>query len=325
MTSQNNICKKNLISIVIPVYNEEYLIEKLIDSLLFELSKEIDTFEIILVDDGSHDGTWEEIQKCHTVYPQVGAIRLSKNFGKESALRAGIESAVGNAVITLDADMQHPLRLISKMIEIWRNTGANVVEAVKRERPTDNFLLRILAFIFYKVFTVISGLKISQMTDYKLIDRAAVNALLKMRETELFYRGMISWIGFRVERIFFSVDERASGKSKWPLYKLFGYAFKSIASFSAIPLYLMSIAGVFYVFIFGLISVKAIFQYFQGIAIPGYTTIIILLMLTGAVIMLGLAIIGLYLNLILTEIKSRPVYLIMEQIKSTKPNLENHL
>jgi dolichol-phosphate mannosyltransferase len=129
---------------------------------------------------------------------------------------------------------------------------------------------------------------------------------------------MISWVGFRAERIFFSVDERASGKSKWPLYKLFGYAFKSIASFSAIPLYLMGVVGVFYLFIFGLISVKAIFQYFQGLAIPGYTTIIILLMLTGAVIMFGLAIIGLYLNLILTEIKSRPVYLIMERIESTK-------
>lgn len=309
-----SMCAKKMLSIVVPVFNEEEQVKGLIDKITIELDKAPESHEIIVVDDGSTDRTWEVLKTCSMDCQSLRAIRLSKNFGKEHALRAGIEHARGDAVITLDGDLQHPPELIHELVEPWRNNDADIVEAIKRDRTIDGAGARLRAAIFYKVFSSLSGFELDGSTDYKLLDRKVITALTSMPERGVFYRGMASWLGFRVKKVPFDVERRISGETKWSLYKLIRYATSTVTSFTTIPLYLIGIMGAAFFLMSVIIGFKALYLWFVGGAIPGYTTLVFLVLISGSFIMLGLAIIGQYLAMIFKEIKRRPTYVIMEDI-----------
>lgn len=309
---------KDSLSIVVPLFNEQIYVIPLIEILSVELDKTGMVYEIILVDDGSTDQTWDRIESISHEYEVVRALRLSRNFGKEHALRAGIENAMGAAVITMDGDLQHPPELIHDMLTKWKEGTADIIEAEKRGRQSDSTIMRLRAKVFYSVFSRLTGFEMRGATDFKLIDRKVLSALLLMPERELFYRGMTAWLGFRVEKIPFDVSARSAGASKWSFVSLLRYAISATTSFTSTPLYLIGGVGFAFFFMSLVVGIKACYLWFIGDSLPGYTTLLLILMITGASIMLALAIIGRYLSMIFNEIKQRPKYVVACEINKIK-------
>ena len=308
--------KHSLISVVIPVYQEGANLENTLDIINDELEGLDDFYELILVDDGSRDNTWEIIQSMAKNNNKIYAIRLSRNFGKEAALCAGLESAKGAAAIVMDGDLQHPPNLISKIVKIWKETNVNIVEAVKSKRGKESLLEKCGSKLFYIIFNRLSGFDLTNASDFKLIDRKVIDAWLSMGEKNLFFRGMIHWLGFKMSQIPFEVAERAGGKSKWSFIKLMNLSLTGIAAFSSIPLHLISVIGS--VFILGSIILGGQVFYLKitGQAASGFATVILLLLIIGGTTMISLGIIGEYLAKIYTEVKGRPRYI----IEQTTPN-----
>jgi glycosyltransferase involved in cell wall biosynthesis len=293
--------------------------------VLRELQKELQSlqcsYEIVLVDDGSDDNTWDAVQRESENYPMLRALRLSRNFGKESAVCAGLEMARGAAVIVMDGDLQHPPHLIPQMVQQWREFKADVVEAVKVKRGNESVADRMAAKIFYKLVNKLSGFELTGATDFKLLDRRVVDAWMEMGERSLFFRGMTAWLGFNRIRIPFAVPERVGGESKWSMIRLITLALTGITAFSSIPLQFISIAGaVFFVFALAL-GAEALYFKIAGIAVDGFTTVILLLLIIGSALMIGLGIIGEYLSRIYLEVKRRPRYVvskIIDRVSSEK-------
>ena len=203
------------ISIIIPVYNEEKQIEETVGIILQILSGNGIECEFILVDDGSADGTWETISRLARNYSCVSAIKLSRNFGKEAAICAGLERARGDACLIIDSDLQHPPSLIPEMVKLWRTEGYDVVEGVKASRGKESFVTRIGASLFYKLLKLLSGYDLENTSDFKLLDRRVVEAWKRLGERNTFFRGMSTWVGFKRVSVPFEVSERKTGKSGW--------------------------------------------------------------------------------------------------------------
>jgi polyisoprenyl-phosphate glycosyltransferase len=306
--------EKIVYSVVIPVYREGSnlnLLLKLIASEFNELSL---SYELVLVDDGSPDNTWDVIQELSENYPTLRALRLSRNFGKEYALCAGLEMSRGEAVIVMDGDLQHPPQMISKMIRIWNQSNVEIVEAVKSSRGKESISSKIGAKFFYTILNKMSGYNLKDMSDYKLLDRKVINAWLKMGEYNLFFRGMTAWLGFKRVQIFFEVPERVSGQSGWSILKLVQLAITGVTAFSSVPLRFITFSGVlFLIFAVG-ISMQTLFLKFIGQSVSGFTTVIILLLIIGSLLMISLGIIGEYIARIYEEVKYRPRYVVSEKI-----------
>lgn len=313
--------KKALLSVVIPAHNEESGIAHSV-SVIGEV---LDTcgmeWEIIVVDDGSSDRTFERLRELARKDTRLRGARFSRNFGKEAALLAGLSLARGDAVVTIDADLQHPPRLIPAMIEAWRS-GAKVVDGVKRSRATDGLLTRLRASIFNSVLSRLGGINMENSSDFKLLDRIAVDAITRaLPERQRFYRGLSDWVGYAHASIPFDVEERAKGSSKWSLLGLIGLATTAIITFTSAPLRIVSGLGIA-TLLFGLaVAGDALISWFQGRAVSGFVTTIITLLIIGSFIMISLGIIGEYIAKIYDEIKRRPPYLIEHTvgIDSTKP------
>lgn len=302
------------LSVVVPLYCEEEQVRKLYLSLETYIQRQVDSWELILVDDGSTDNTWGEIETLSHASSNLRAIRLSRNFGKESALCAGLEAARGDAILVLDGDLQHPPSLIPDMIRIWKEKGVNIVEAVKEDRGKESFVNKCCSSLFYGLFSRFSGFDLRGASDFKLIDRQVRDAWLKMGERNLFFRGMIAWLGFRREPIPFAVEERADGKSRWSTLGLIRLALTGFTSFSGAFLRLPSVLGVFF-FIFAVIlGIDALYMKFSGKAVSGFTTVILLLLIIGSLLLICLGIIGEYLARIYEEVKRRPRYIIREKL-----------
>ncbi len=302
---------KPIYSIVIPVFSEEKnLIASFtkINDIIRALNE---PYEIIFIDDGSTDNTWNILLGLAKKHPFLKLIKLSRNFGKEFALSAGLKMARGNAVITIDADLQHPPELIPKMIELWKNS-VEIVEAVKVYRGGEPIINRLGASFFYNFLDKLSDYKLNNATDFKLMDRKVINAWLKMPERNLFFRGMSAWLGYTRIQIPFEVQKRIGGKSHWSIFQLARLAITGITAFSSLPLHFITLLGIIF-FIFSIIvGIQTLYMKMAGLAVTGFATVILLLLIVGSVLMTALGIIGLYIARIYDEVKNRPRYIITQ-------------
>ena len=313
--------KDFLLSIVIPVYNEESQIYSNISVIHDLLTESKIKHELILVDDGSKDSTWPELSRLSDTLHEVRAFRLSRNFGKESALCAGLEHASGDACVIMDSDLQHPPELIVKMIGQWEQ-GYDVVEGVKTSRGKESFINKIGARTFYKLLKQLSGLDLNNASDFKLMDRKVVDAWRQMGERMTFFRGMSAWVGFKRISIPFDVPPRKTGVTKWSVFKLFKLAVNAITSYSSAPLHIVTLIG--FLFLIGsfIMGIQTLYMKLSGIAFSGFTTVILLLLIIGSTLMISLGIIGTYIARIFDEVKLRPRYILSESIEGMKQQKE---
>jgi glycosyltransferase involved in cell wall biosynthesis len=271
---------------------------------------------VVLVDDGSSDDTWVAIKDEARMWPDLRAIQLSRNFGKELALCAGLERARGEAIIVMDGDGQHPPALLPTMIEKWRTCGADIVQAVKVKRGRESATSKAGAFLFYVILNKLSGFELKGASDFKLINRKVLDTWLAMRERNVFFRGMTAWMGFRTIQIPFEVAPRRAGKSGWSYLRRAKLALIGITTFSSFPLRLVTFAGmIFFLFAVGL-GVQTLYLKLAGRAFTGFATVILLELIIGSLLMISLGIIGEYLARIYEEVKGRPRYIVSESIES---------
>ena len=298
------------LSIVIPAFSESEVLPRALDTIKAIAAAEKVSYEIIVVDDGSRDDTADLIDAAHTSTPEIKGIVLSRQFGKEAALFAGLKHASGKAVITLDADLQHPPSLIPEMLEHWRK-GAEIVHGVKHDRGADSLLQRLTAAVYSAVFSRLSGFDLRGSSDFKLLDRRVVDVLTNdLPEYGRFYRGLSAWVGYRQVTIPFDVAPRKSGESRWGGLGLLRYAIHTMTAFSSLPLMIVPVLGLVMLVIALVLGVEAIFSRLAGDAISGFATLEITLLFSGSLIMIGLGVIGQYMARMFDEIKGRPVCLI---------------
>ena len=306
-----------MLSIVIPAYNEEKMIWKTTEVVSGIMEREKIPFELVFVNDGSRDQTWEMIEKAAEKNTHVTGIRFSRNFGKESAIFAGLANAEGDCIAVMDCDLQHPPETLVEMYRLWEQ-GYEVVEGVKRSRGKESVLHRASAGMFYKIMSKAVQIDMSRTSDFKLMDRKAVEALLSMPERNAFFRALSSWVGYRTTSVEFDVQERTEGESKWSTWSLIKYAVRNIVGFSSAPLQMITVAGVLTLFFVIVLGIQSLMKYFCGHALEGFTTVILLLLIIGSLIMLSLGIIGIYIAKIYEEVKGRPRYFIARKISGKK-------
>lgn len=303
------------ITLIIPCFNESRILSKTILTLE-KIMDEIADYTLLFVDDGSTDDSWELLTKAAQQNSKISAIRLSRNYGKEAALCAGLEQAEGDAVIILDSDLQHPPELIPEMIKLWQQ-GYDVVEGVKQSRGKESLFSKLSAKLFYGLYKKFSGNSLDNASDFKLLDRKVVLAWRQFKERDTFFRGLSAWMGFKRIVIPFVVQDREGGKSKWSFRKLLHLSISAITGFSAKPLLIVPLLT-FILLVFCLIlAVQTLINWCLGHAVEGFTTVILLVLLIGSAIMISLSIIALYIANIFNEIKGRPRYLISEQLNPT--------
>ena len=302
-----------MLSIVIPAYNEEKMILKTTDVVSGIMEREKIPFELVFVNDGSKDRTWEMIEKAAEKNSHVTGIRFSRNFGKESAIFAGLANAEGDCIAVMDCDLQHPPETLVEMYRLWEQ-GYEVIEGVKRSRGKESILHRASAGMFYKIMSKAVQIDMSRASDFKLMDRKAVEALLSMPERNAFFRALSSWVGYRTTSVEFDVQERTEGESKWSTWSLIKYAVRNIVGFSSAPLQMITVAGVLTLLLAVVLGIQSLVKYFCGHALEGFTTVILLLLIIGSLIMLSLGVIGIYIAKIYEEVKGRPRYFIARKI-----------
>ena len=296
--------KQGLLSVVLPSYNEEASIPRAADTISALLTGADIPHEIIFVDDGSRDRTWDTIQAQTARHPRVRGVRFSRNFGKEAAIFAGLAQSRGDCTVVMDCDLQHPPEKVIEMYRLWQQ-GYQVVEGVKASRGKENPLHTFAARSFYSIISRATGIDMSRASDFKLLDRRAVDTLLAMREKNAFFRALSSWIGFKTTQVEFEVQPRLEGESKWSIRSLVRYALTNIAAFSTAPLQLVTLLGVV---VFCCSVVLGIWSLYQKV-----TTVILLQLLIGSILMICLGIIGYYIAKIYEEIKDRPRYIVAER------------
>jgi glycosyltransferase involved in cell wall biosynthesis len=302
------------ISIVIPAFREGAHLPESLALIADVLRRNELDFELLVVDDGSDDDSWSTLCKISAEIRELRAISFTRNFGKEAAIAAGLAHAGGKAVVVMDADLQHPPDLIPAMVRLWQEQDCEIVNAVKRDRGKESAWNRFAATAFYDLFAKLTGLQLKNGSDFKLLDRKVVNTYCNLPERQLFFRGIITWFGYRQCSIPFQVEHRTAGTAKWSTMARGLLAANAFTSFSAFPLQFVTLAGLFtMVFGFGL-GLQTLYVWMSGSAVEGFTTVILLLLVIGAVLMISLGIIGQYLAKIYDELKSRPRYLIARQL-----------
>ncbi|MBE9195180.1 glycosyltransferase GtrB [Synechocystis sp. LEGE 06083] len=301
------------LSIVIPMYNEEDNLEHLFARLLEVLTPLKITYEIICVNDGSKDKTLKQLIDCHQSNPQIKIVNLSRNFGKEIALSAGIDYAQGKAVIPIDADLQDPPELIHELVNKWRE-GYDIVYATRRSRQGETWVKQFTAKMFYKVIGRMTEIKIPPNTgDFRLMDRKVVNAIKQLPERTRFMKGLFAWVGYRQTFVLFDREPRFQGQTKWNYWKLWNFALDGIFSFSLLPLKIWTYLGL----IISLLSLAyASFLILKtlivGTDVPGYASLMVAILFLGGVQLISLGVIGEYLGRVYEEVKARPLYLVSD-------------
>ena len=270
--------------------------------------------EIIIVDDGSPDETWKVLGEEAKRYSSLRALRLSRNFGKELALCAGLEHARGDAVIVMDGDGQHPPQLLPEMIRLWRS-GADIVEAVKTNRGPESFSGKMGAMLFYFGLNKMAGVNLKGVSDFKLMNRRALDAWLQMEERNVFFRGMTAWLGFTRVKVPFEVPGRVAGATGWSFPNRMKLALTGISAFSSLPLQFVTVAGLLFFLFSILFGFYTLVLQLSGRSVSGFATVILLLLIIGSLLMLSLGIIGEYLARIYEEVKRRPRYVIASAIE----------
>lgn len=300
-----------MLSVILPSYNEEKMIRPAAETLAAILDAESIPFELVFVNDGSKDNTWAEICSAREADSRVCGICFSRNFGKEAAMFAGLEKARGDCCVVLDCDLQHPPEKIVEMYRLWEQ-GYEVVEGIKHDRGEESGMHRFAANTFYGLISHATGMDMGSSSDFKLLDRKVVDTLNAMPERNVFFRALSFWVGFKKAEVEYDVRERTAGESKWSTKSLIKYAITNIGSFSSAPLHLITILGVVTLVISVVFGLVALIQKISGTALGGFTTVILLLLFIGSLIMISLGIIGYYIARIYEEIKGRPRYIIEE-------------
>lgn len=304
-----------LVTILIPCYNEEQSLPMLYESL----NKVVETidgyeFEYLFINDGSKDHTLEILRTLHEKDKKVCYVDLSRNFGKENAMLAGFDYAKGDAVIIMDADLQHPPTLIPEMITLWNNGEVQDVYAKRITRGKESYIRRKLSLLYYKILDKSTRFEILQnVGDFRLLDRQAINALICLRESERYTKGMFCWIGFSKKEILFEQQDRIAGESKWNLFSLLNLGVEGLTSFTTGPLRIATYLGL----LISCASFLYAFYYFvktllYGDAVAGFPTLIIVILFIGGIQLLALGILGEYVGRIFNEVKRRPIYIAKE-------------
>lgn len=301
------------LSVVLPAYNEELMISKTCEVLREVLSEAGISYELVLVNDGSRDRTWQEILEAGKKDKNILGVQFSRNFGKEAAVFAGLAQAEGDVVAVMDCDLQHPPETLISMYRLWEE-GYEVIEGVKSSRGKEGFLHKKSAGFFYGIMSKATKVDMQNASDFKMMDRKVVDSILSMPERNMFFRATSSWVGYRTAYVKFEVQEREAGESKWSAWSLIKYAFTNIVAFTTVPLQFVTAAGGICFICSMLLIIYSLVQYFSGHAVEGYSTTIIVLLLIGSAIMMSLGIIGYYIGKIYEEVKRRPRYIISKII-----------
>ena len=304
-----------LISIVVPTYNEEEVltefhetIDKVLSALPFDL-------EIVYINDGSTDATLDIINDLRSNDKRITLIDLSRNFGKEIALSAGLHKAAGDAVVVIDADLQDPPELIPELINEWQN-GYDVVYAKRTRRDGESFLKKTTSHYFHRILQRVGDFSIPEDTgDFRILSRRAVNALNTFKEHHRFMKGLFAWIGFKQKAVFYKRESRRAGKSKWNYWRLWNFALDGITSFTIAPLKISTYIGtVTALSAFGYGIYMVIETLLHGNEVPGYPSLIVIVLILGGIQLVAIGILGEYLGRIFNETKQRPLYFINEYL-----------
>lgn len=310
-----SIMINKLITIVCPFYNEEESVDSFFIKLIKTLGSFDDiNFEIICIDDGSKDKTLSKLLSWVDSSSNVRVIELSRNFGKEAALSAGIDAAIGEALIPIDADLQDPPELILQMLNLWRD-GAEIVLARRVDRSSESFFKRVSAMAFYKLINRLSDASIPEnVGDFRLIDRVAIDAIKTLPENQRFMKGLFAWIGFKIAYVDYVRPKRAYGSTKFSPWKLWNFALDGITSFSTFPLRLWSYIGFFISLISIIYGLYIVYlKLFSGINVPGYASILVAILFLGGVQLIGMGVLGEYIGRSYFEAKRRPVYIVRKR------------
>jgi len=310
-----------LLSLVVPFYNEGDALQAFFARVVPILeSIPASRFEIVCINDGSTDNTLARLVGVARRDGRVRVIDLTRNFGKEAALTAGIDEAFGDAVIPIDADLQDPPELIPTLVEKWRQ-GAEVVLAQRASRASDSFLKRLTAAAYYRVHNCLSDLKIPEnVGDFRLMDRSVVNALKQLPERHRFMKGLFAWVGFSTVIVKYEREPRSAGESKFSGWRLWNLALEGITSFSTLPLRSWTYLGTgiaMLAFCYGMYIVAR--TMILGVDVPGYASVLSLILFFGGIQLIGLGVVGEYIGRIYDESKGRPIYLVKRRYQDRRP------
>ncbi len=303
------------LSIVVPMYNEEEALDGFFGRLQRALQTVTPSYEIVCVNDGSRDLTLARLRQAAEQDDRIKVVNLSRNFGKEIALSAGLDHASGDAVIPIDADLQDPPEVIPLMVAKWR-AGAKLVLAKRRDRSSDGWLKRVTANGAYWLFSKLTHPRIPQnVGDFRLMDRVVVNAIKRLPERSRFMKGLFAWIGYEADIVEYDREARSAGETKWNYWKLWNFALDGITSFSSLPLRVWSYIGfgvslLAMAYLGVIISKSLIF----GLDVPGYASLMSVILFFNGISLIGIGVIGEYLARIFTEVKARPLYIVSETI-----------
>lgn len=298
-----------MLSIILPSYNEEKMILTATERVGAIMREAGIDYELLFVDDGSRDRTWEMIQQASAQDSHVVGVHFSRNFGKEAAMFAGLEKATGDCCAVIDCDLQHPPEKLVEMYRLWEE-GYEVIEGVKEDRGEESAFHRFAANSFYGLISKATGMDMASSSDFKLLDRKVVDTLNAMPERNVFFRALSYWVGYKQASVSYCVQERTAGESKWSTKSLVKYALTNIASFSSAPLHIVTVLGFVTLAVSLVLGVISLVQKLSGVALGGFTTVILILLFASSIIMISLGIIGYYIARIYDEIKGRPRYLI---------------
>lgn len=309
------LLQNKTLALIIPVYNESEALVNNYKEIKHILEKDGIEASFLFIDDGSVDNTWAIIEALSEEFNDVNGIKFARNFGKEIALSAGIDSIDADYYVVMDADLQHPPNMILPMLTKMETSGVDIVEGVKASRGKESLKYRLVAKSFYKFLYRISGMDMNNSSDFKLMNRKVIDSLRSFHERHVFFRGVVDWVGFQTEEITFDVAERHGGESHFSTFKLIKLALTAIFSHTSRPLFLtVFIGGIFMAFAVAL-GGQTLYNYIVGNAVDGFSTVILLLLITGSFIMMSLGIIGVYISRIYEEVKQRPKYIIDKRVR----------
>ncbi len=302
----------SILSVIIPSYNEEANIERTAETIGKILSEAQIEYELLFVSDGSKDKTYELVCNLSQQDARVKGLQFSRNFGKEASIFAGLSCAKGDCCAVIDCDLQHPPETLVEMYRLWEE-GYDVIEGIKSSRGKEGIFHKMFVGIFYGIMSKLMKLDMNATSDFKLMDRRVVEALLSLTEKNTFFRALTFWAGFKSTTVTFDVQERVAGSSKWSFTSLVKYAISNTTSFTTAPLQFVTFMGITMIIFSMILGVQTLVKYFMGTAVEGFTTVILLLLVIGGCIMISLGIIGHYLARIYEEVKGRPKYIIRDK------------
>jgi len=298
------------LAILIPVYNEGEALAKHFAEIHHTLSEDGLQPQSLFIDDGSADQTWLIIDELSEIYEGVSGLKFARNFGKEMALSAGIDAMDSDLYVFMDSDLQHPPSYIKEMLQLQKETGADIISGVKSSRGKESLKYKLVAKSFYRLMERFTGIDMDNSSDFKLMTKEVVQAIRGFHERSVFFRGVVHWVGFETVEMPFEVADRQEGTSHFSTFRLMGLAANAILSYTSRPLYLTLFSGMIFLAFAVILGIQTLYNYIAGYAVSGFSTVILLMLITGAMLMLSIGIIGVYVARIYDEVKQRPRYVV---------------